>query len=300
MNDSEKNVLITGASGLIGKKLTVVFRNNGYKVRHLTCNKQKVQSSTNHFYWNINEDYIDPIAFKNIDYLVNLSGASIVGKRWTKKRKELIYNSRVVGSRLLFDTLSKHKQSLKGYFGASAVGYYGNNESGVANVESDNNGTDFLSKVCFDWEKEHNKFESISKTVSIGRIANVVSIQGGLSTPFMVFSKFGIQLTFAEYTQNTAWISLDDVTKAIFLMLTDQIEGTFNLSADVMAWGKFQKEIYSSLGKQWVSIRIPPYLLRISMGEMSKLMLDSCNVSNAKLLKTSASPTVSGVQSAMR
>jgi len=295
----EKNVLITGSSGLIGTRLTQLLIDNGYKVSNLTNNRNKAHSASNSFYWNIEEGFIDEAAFNKVDYVINLAGASIGGGLWTKKRKKLIYDSRVMGTRLLFDAMTEYNMSLKGYFGASAVGYYGSNESDVPNVETDDFGKGFLAEVCVDWEKEHAKFHSISENVCVGRISNVISKYGGLADPYKIFSKFGVQIRFSKDSQLSAWISLEDLSNSIFQLLTSPADGTFNLSADVINWGRLQKDIYSSLGRQWLSIRIPSFMLKIMMGEMSSLMLFSSNVSNKKLLQSSIRPAIGDVQAAM-
>lgn len=299
MNKLEKNVLITGSSGLIGIGLTELLIERGFNVRHLTSNQKKANSDVGNFYWNIEESYIEEEAFNNIDYLINLSGVSIASGLWTKKRKELIYNSRIVGTRLLFDTLINRKITLKGYFGASAIGYYGRNETDVPNEETDDFGEGFLARLCVDWEKEHANFQSISDNVSIGRISNVISKHGGLSVPYKLFSKFGLQIRLSNDSQQTAWISLADLTNVIFQLLTVPINGTFNLCTGVLAWGELQRKIYSSLGKQWLSIRIPPYLLKIVLREMASLTVFSSNVSNAKLKEASIILNTTSVQNAM-
>ncbi|HAW52058.1 MAG TPA: hypothetical protein DCX54_06985 [Flavobacteriales bacterium] len=299
MDNLRKNVLITGSSGLIGTSLTELLLSNGFNVSHLTSNRGKANSSKKIFYWSIDEGHIDSGAFSDVDYLVNLSGASIGGAIWTEKRKKLIYDSRIVGTRLLADEITRQKVTLKSYFGASAIGYYGSNDSEIPNLESDDGGGDFLANVCVDWEKEHMKFQSLSENVSVGRISNVISKYGGMADPYKLIAKFGLQMRLSKDSKRCAWVSLNSLTNMIFHLLTDPLAGTFNLCDGVLFWGDVQKSMYAGFGKQYLSLRIPSYMLKIAMGEMSALITSSSNVSNEKIREALNMNGLNDVQKAM-
>ena len=121
-----------------------------------------------------------------------------------------------------------------------------------------------------------------------------------MSEPFKLMSKLGIRITFGDRLQKTAWISLDDISNAIYQLSTSSQHGTYNLCARTCSFYEFQKEIYKYFGKYWFAIRIPPIALRLSMGEMSTLMSYSSNIAGDKLSRSSAKPKSLEVQLAMR
>src|SRR5687768_8551284 len=104
MNTSN-NILITGASGLIGTRLTELLLRQKANVSHLGRHRknQGIQSYT----WDVNRSQIDKEALKNVDTIIHLAGAGVADKRWTKDRKREILESRIHSGRLLFETLKK-------------------------------------------------------------------------------------------------------------------------------------------------------------------------------------------------
>ena len=121
---ASENILIGGGSGMIGTALSEKLLNQGFNVRILSRNPDP-EGSVKQYYWNPSSSKIDDKAFKDIDYIINLTGENISGKRWTKKQKEIIENSRIHSTELLFKYISKHQVNLKAYISASAIGYYG-------------------------------------------------------------------------------------------------------------------------------------------------------------------------------
>ena len=118
-----KNILITGATGLVGSKLTELLLQKGYRVSHL--GRAKKNGPIPSFEWNINTEQMDIQALKGIDAIIHLAGAGIADKRWTVERKREILESRTRSSALLFKSLASQTHQVKAVISASAIGYYG-------------------------------------------------------------------------------------------------------------------------------------------------------------------------------
>ena len=144
------NVLIAGGSGLVGSRLSEMLTKQDYEVAHLS--RRKPASYPYKVYqWNIEKQWIEQGALDNADYVINLAGAGIVDKRWTKQRKRVIIESRTQSTRLLSTYFKKLAKSPKAYISSAAIGYYGDRGNSLVD-ESSVPGEGFLAKSCIDWE----------------------------------------------------------------------------------------------------------------------------------------------------
>src|SRR5215212_2793734 len=151
-------ILITGGTGLIGKTLTAHLTGKGYEV--IILSRKNIEESTNKLVsyasWNIRKQEIDPNAVSRADYIVHLAGAGIADKRWTKKRKQEIVDSRVKGGDLLVKALKENSNNVKAVISASAIGWYGRDQSTLNGREGFAETTpaseDFLGQTCKEWE----------------------------------------------------------------------------------------------------------------------------------------------------
>ena len=285
-----RTILITGATGLIGRHVQKKFLKEGHTVRILSTNKKFVERNENAFYWNVDEGYIDERAFEGVEILVNLAGASIAGGLWTKKRKKLIYDSRILGTRLLADTCEKLNHKLIYYIGASAVGFYGSNHTGEEVNEEYPKGEGFLADVCGDWEEEHKRFEKMAEVFMIMRFSNVFAHDGGFLLPFMLLSKFGIRILFSDHREFVSWIHVEDVARFFSYAIVLDLKGTYNLAVSFKTWNDLQEYLYDRFGDQLIRVRLPAWLLKMVMGEMSSLMLEGNYVSGYKMEKAGFMP----------
>lgn len=296
--DTNKTILIAGASGLIGSALCESFRKRGLKVNTLSTGR--VSADNPHkFHWDPEMNKIDDRCFEGVSHIINLSGANIAGGLWTKKRREIIYNSRVKGTKLLFDTAKRLHVNLKAYIGASASGFYGKRDNFPAAEEVEGRGQGFLSDVCADWEKEHWKFAEISQRLVIARLSNVLSAEGGFLIPFRMLSKLKLRIYFSKGMHFSSWIHIDDVVEFMNRAIDREINGIYNLSGGQETWCDLQKTIYNALGKQYISIAMPPFFLKLIMGEMSELMLTGNLISNKKLKESVFEPRFTDLNQAI-
>ena len=275
-------VLVTGASGMIGKALTKLLTDHGFSLRSLVRDKTKANEK-NSFYWNYMAKEMDLKAFENLDYIINLAGAS-VSKRWTEKYKKEIYDSRIKSTEFLFETVKKNKIPLKKFISASATGYYGDSSLQNLNEESAN-GKDFLAKVCLDWEQAALKFNLINIPACILRLGVVMTPVDGfvkrVSSPIKFY--FGAHLGSGK--QYISWIALEDLINLfLFAIQKPELEGIYNAIASTPLT---LEQIDNAMAafyhtKIWLP-NIPAWALKLALGEMAVIVLASCNASNVKI-----------------
>ena len=169
--------MITGASGLIGTRLTELLYQQGNHVAHLSRNHRQGKAKT--FLWDINKKQIDPHAFEGTNTIVHLAGAGIADKPWTEERKWEILKSRTQSTQLLYEELRKRKHTVTSFISASAIGYYGFDDNEKKFKENEEPGTDFLANVVRQWETEVDRISELGIRVVKIRIGLVLSEKGG-------------------------------------------------------------------------------------------------------------------------
>ena len=176
-------LLITGATGLVGKELVKKALQQGMIIHFLTTQKSKINTIIGAlgFYWNPSEQEIDFTCFEGVDIIVHLAGATI-SKRWTTAYKKIILSSRVDTTILLKKGLeaTKGKHQVKQFIGASAIGIYPNDFKNKATEETDVFPNSFMEKVVIDWEAASNSFKELNIKVVTLRIGLVLSANGGV------------------------------------------------------------------------------------------------------------------------
>ena len=156
-----KTVLITGGSGLVGRRLTQLLKEKGYEVIWLSRDRH-VRGETPRYRWDYRIGEIDTEAIDRADIIVHLAGANVGDRRWSVARKNTIVNSRVLTAKLLFDTIKERGKKIEAFISASAIGYYGNKTTDRIFTEEDIlNEPDFLATTCRQWEEAAQPFEEI-------------------------------------------------------------------------------------------------------------------------------------------
>ncbi len=274
-------IILTGGTGLIGKRLTERLIEKKYNVRILSRNPSKA----NEYKWNLDENYIDEAVFDEATAIIHLAGASIADKRWTTERKQEILESRIKSTQLLHHYLATHSHQLKTFIAASAVGFYGNRNDEILN-ENSNQGTGFLSEVCQKWETEADKIATLPIAFSKIRIGVVFSKQGGALPKIDLPIRFGIAAYIGDGTQYVPWIHIDDLCSIFIYLLENQhLNGTYHACAPD---SKTNKEISKAIGKVLqrpsIPLPVPAYLLEALMGEMASMLLMSTRCSSQKIM----------------
>ena len=275
-------ILITGGTGLVGKRLTKMLIERNHEVVILSRNPKK----TNEYKWDISNNYIDENALINIEYIIHLAGAGIADKRWTDKRKKIIIDSRVNSANLLFEKINELKINLKGFISASGIGYYGINKSENIFAETDKAGTDFLAEVCNKWEQAALKFSKKNIPVTILRTGIVLTKKGGalekMKTPIIT--------PLGSGKQYISWIHIEDLCNLYIKAIEDNLIGIYNAVAPELITNKnFSKTLAKNINRPFINIGLPSILLKLVLGELSSILLSGNKISTKKIGKNNYS-----------
>lgn len=277
-------VVITGGTGLVGKALTLLLRSRGYEVVVLTRNKEKSNQSS-YSYWDVANGIIDKELILSADYLVHLAGEGIADGRWTASRKNTILASRINPLALIYTIIAEHPHQLKAIVSASGVGYYGAITSEKVFTETDKPATDFLGKTCEQWEHAVDKFNQLNiRTVKL-RTGIVLAKEGGALPKMLLPFNYGFGSALGSGKQFMPWISLTDLCNMyLFAIENKQLQGAFNAAVeDETTNASFSATIAKSLNKKIWLPHVPAFVLKLFLGEMSKLVIEGSRVSNKKI-----------------
>ncbi len=278
-----KKILITGASGLVGKRLTERLLQKGYQVSHL--GRSKSTATVPSFIWDVDKGVIDPKAFEEVDTIIHLAGAGVADKRWTASRKKEILESRTKSTALLFNSLKKEKNSVKTFVSASAIGYYGFENSNEVFTEESKPGSDFLAQVTKQWEDEVEKINTLGIRVVKLRIGIVLSDKGGALAEMVKPIKWGVGSPLGNGRQYLTWIHLDDLCEMFIQAADDQkMNGVYNaVGPEWVTNAEMTKAIATVLRRPLWLPPVPGFVLKIILGEMANLVLNGSKISSAKI-----------------
>ena len=280
--------LITGGTGNIGSFLIDKILSSGFKVNYLTRNQTKIKKSSNFngFLWNPNKQKIDQKCFEGVTHIVHLSGESI-SKRWTNKRKKNILSSRLLATKLLFNSLSEYDSlsKIEHIVCASAIGIYESSYEKIYDEESICEGKTFLQQVVKKWEKELLNFKKLGMSITIFRIGLVLSRKGGILKTLQIPTKFNIAAPIGDGNQYQSWIHEYDLSNMIMESIFNKWVGVYNaVSPNPVRQKIFIKLYAKALNKISLPIHIPKFMIRLLFGEMSTLIFNSQYVSSKKII----------------
>lgn len=283
MNKEKEVVLITGANGLVAKKLAEMLETD-FTIKFLT----RKPVCENEFEWNIEKQFIDLNAIKNVNHIVHLAGAGIADKRWSKKRKKEIIDSRVKSSDLIFKSLLANNSKITSFISASAIGYYGTINSEKTFDESSPKGNDFLSSVCFKWEQVLQKYakHDVCKKNIILRIGVVLSNKGGALTKIIKPIRLNFGAVLGSGNQYMPWIHINDLCNLIkFAIEQKNINGIYNATAPEHTTNKKITQLLALIYKKRIWLpNIPNWFVKLIFGESSILLLNGSKVSSKKII----------------
>jgi uncharacterized protein len=278
-----QKILITGATGLIGSRLTSLLLQKGYQVFHL--GRTSRNGAVPGFVWDIENGLLDTNALEGVDTIIHLAGAGIADKRWSARRKREIRESRTRSTRLLFDTLNKSRHQVKNFIAASAIGYYGFENNDQVFHEDDRAGSDFLSSVVKDWEQEIDQVRRLDIRVVKIRIGIVLTPEGGALKEIARPIRLGFGAPLGTGKQVMSWIHLDDLCN-LFLYATEnqQMEGAYNAVTPYPATNlEFTRVVAATLHRPLWLPPVPGFVLRLLVGEVADLVINGSNVSPSRI-----------------
>ena len=270
---------------MIGERLTDLLLQRGYLVSHL--GRKKRDGKVRSFVWDIERQFIDPEAVRNVDAIVHLAGANIGEKRWTKKRKNEILQSRLDPTRLLYDELKERKHSVKAIICAAGSSYYGLDIGEKFAEEDDKPGDDFLAVVCQQWERELDRFGGLGLRVVKLRAAIVLTPKGGALKKMKRPTELYAGAVLASGKQPMTWIHIDDHCGIIMRAIEDNtMQGPYNsVAPNPVTNEQFTKELAAALNRPIVLPHAPAFILRIIFGEMADLVLYGIRISAQKIIR---------------
>lgn len=278
-------ILITGATGLIGKELTLLLLNNGHSVNYLTTSLDKIVSKPNYFgyYWNPVQGIIDENCLINVDAIIHLAGTSI-SKKWTKAYKEEILESRILSANLLYTTLKTYPHQVKQIISASGVAIYPQSYEVAYNEATTEKDNSFLANVVTQWEESVDVFKQLNIKVCKLRTGVVLSKKGGALPEMEKPIQMGFGANIGNGKQIQSWIHLNDLAQLYYFVLKNQMEGVFNAVApNPVSNAELTKTIAKKLHKTLFLPNIPKFVMRLILGEMAVLLTASNNVSSKKV-----------------
>lgn len=265
-----QRIAITGASGLIGSALVGHLKAEGHTVQRLV---RRTPVSPDEVQWDPKSGYVDLEALRGVDAIIHLAGAGVGDKRWSKKYKAEILNSRLMGTTTIANAVTELAPQV--FISGSAIGWYG--ESGNrAVVESDKCGDDFLAAVCREWEAAADLAQN-TRTIKI-RTGLVLDPTGGALGKMLPLFRFGLGGKMGNGKQWWSWITLHDLIRAITFMLEGDLKGSINLTAPNPVTNQ---EFTSALARAMhrpALFPAPAIALKIAMGGFSSEILGSKKV----------------------
>lgn len=281
-------VLITGATGLVGRELVAQCRAKGYSVNFLTTGKNKLVKEENYngFYWNPSAGEIDAECLKGVSVIINLAGASI-SKRWTPEYKKEVLQSRLDTLHVLQQALTKAgEHEVSSLVSASAIGIYPNSLNNYYEEEETAVDDSFLGEVVLAWEQKANEFKDFGIQVSKVRIGLVMSHKGGALPEIARPINFYAGAAFGSGEQWQSWIHISDLARMFLFISEHHLKGVFNgVSPNPVTNSRLVREIAKVLDKPLVLPNIPQFVMKTALGEMSYILFASQRVSSKKIEK---------------
>ena len=292
-------IAISGSTGLIGSELVKALNARGHKVRRLVRSENEM--GADNILWNPRQGIRDLYRLEGIDGFVNLSGENIGSRRWTRRRKKELYQSRVESTRLLVDRVGRLQKKPSVFVNASAVGYYGDRGDEILDEKSDP-GEGLLAEICQAWESEARRSNDKGMRAVFTRFGVVLSARGGALAKMLPIFKLGAGGRLGSGKQWMSWIAISDVVAVIIHMLEKgDLQGPVNVvSPNPVQNDQFTKVLGKVLHRPTI-FPAPALALTLALGQMAnELLLFSQRVKPVELERTSFQFGYPDLESALR
>ncbi|MGY6520305.1 MAG: TIGR01777 family oxidoreductase [Mongoliitalea sp.] len=275
-----KHILITGGSGLVGKKITQLIEKKGYEVAWLS--RSPAKNAQKSFFWDVDKQSIDAEAIEWADAIIHLAGEGVADKRWSNARKRAILESRTLSTQMLYNAIEKATAKPEVFISASAVGYYGFNTGDVLQTEESEAGKDFLAQVVIAWENRVKMLEKIGLRTVMLRIGIVLDKNGGALKEMM---KPPVAAPLGSGNQWMSWIQIDDLARMFVFTLEDEkVQGIYNAVGPKPATNaELTEKAAKKARKFFINFGVPGFGLKLALGEMAQMVLGGNKVSSKKI-----------------
>jgi uncharacterized protein (TIGR01777 family) len=280
-SDTARTVLVTGATGFIGRALTRRLVERGDRVIALSRDPARARRQLGEGLAIVGRPR-EIASSQPIDAVVNLAGAPVLGLPWTKRRRQVMAASRIGATRDLVDWLAGRAQRPDVLASASALAWYGPGQTDGGEAALDETspvGGDFRAALCNAWEREAASATMLGMRVCRLRFGMVLGRDGKLLAGVLPFYRLGLGGKLGDGRQWLSWIHIEDAVELIVRSLGDPLfSGPINVTAPKPVR---QAEFAATLGravKRPAPFRVPAFVLKAGLGEMAGLLLDSQRV----------------------
>jgi uncharacterized protein (TIGR01777 family) len=275
-------VVVTGASGLVGRALAAFLATGGHTVLAVV----RRRAGPGEIAWN-GVDQIDAAALEGADAVIHLAGENIAGGRWTRGRRRRIRESRLAGTSLIARTIASLRRPPRVLVAASAIGIYGDRGDAIVDDDSPPGAPGrFLADLCREWEAASEPVRRAGIRVCLPRFGAVLSPAGGALGKMLPLFRVGLGGPLGGGRQWMAWLSVEDAIGAVHhALFTDKIEGPFNATAPApVTNAEFTRTLGRVLHRPAV-LPVPAAALRLVFGTMAdETILASARVVPGRLL----------------
>lgn len=285
-------ILITGATGLVGRALGQHLSQQGHTIvvvsrKHPKQVQAELPFACEVIQCDLGEGPIKNPLLASVEGVINLMGESVAGSRWTSLYKSKIYDSRVETTQNLlksFKSLSRHNLSF--YMGASAIGYYGSDADQTLTEDSPV-GQDYLAQVVQDWESAHQQWSTLSLNIKVTalRLGVIQSVSGGAFDKLLPLFKLGFGSALGTGQQWVSWVDLEDVVGVFnWLLQQDHWSTVYNVVAPNPVTNTHWSELIAQALQTHLLPNVPEFILRLILGEQAIVLLNSQKVQPQHLL----------------
>jgi len=277
-------VLIAGGTGLIGSHLVDFLIDKGCHISILTRKNLKSTINISYYNWDIDNGFVEKEAIANADAVIHLAGANLLRKKWTANRKREIISSRVQSTKLLYKTIKQVNNNIKVFIASTAIGYYGAITSSHKFTESDAAAKDYLGNVCTQWENEIDTINELGIRTIKFRLGVVLAEKKSALQKMILPFKLRIGTVLGTGKQIIPWIYIDDLCQLFYISLFDKrYNGVYNVVQGNVSNIEFTKIATKFFGKQIPLPNLPPYLMKLLLGDRSQVLLNGSAVLSDKI-----------------
>ena len=259
---------------MVGRALKQAFLREGHEVWCFVRPGTRIDGGENQIFWDYAAQKIELEKCEKFDAVIHLAGVNIADQRWSTEYKEIILESRVLGTRFLCQSLSQLKYPPKVLISASAVGFYGNHSPEQHIDEVSAAGFDFLADVCKQWEQVTQIAQEVGTRVVNLRIGMILSPEGGALKKMLPIFKLGLGGNIGSGRQAMSWIALEEFAPlAAFLINRESIQGPVNCVAPGIVTNQEFTKILGKVLKRPVVFPLPEFAVKLMFGEMGESLL---------------------------